>query len=895
MFLAAHALRTLEVWLPGEPMRPRLAPFPARQRRVRGALFFAGALGVVVLVAFRLWPDYHQWHGTPAPWILAMTFALTGAWLVGAVGKGSARAAAGLWLWMDSLRNRWLEALAFLLILALAIFLRTYRLNSVPPGIYVDETNAGLEALYILEGRDVSPFSTGWYGTPNAYIYYMAAVFNLLGANWLSLKAVSLIPAILTVPAVYLLGRLMFGPLVGLSSMLLIAVSRWHMSMSRWGWNETAPPLFQVLATFFLIRGLRDRRAMDYGLSGLIAGLSIYTYLSARLAIATLILYVLFWLISDPAGLRASLRRSWLGLMLVVLVGLVTVSPIAVTFIRDPFAFGNRVSEISILRDMRDQGSADPLLLNLGDILKFFHQTGDHQGKHNLPDEPMADPFTGLLLAVGLAHALMAWRDQRRMLLLLWLVLGLSGSFLSSHHESPQSYRSLTALPAVVLLAADVLDQVTRALSRVSRESRIFPGNQFTPLTLSGGFLCVALAGAGIWEATVYFGRQAESVAVQRGFNPTENGIARETIVAIRSNTAVYLSPSFSEYSPMRFLLYGVIKAAGGRNTLDDRPYRVVLPDTTLPLRDDGRDVLMLLDRDFWPLRDYITSFYPGAQAELLKTPDGDPIYLRINVARSEVAALQGLTQRISYLDGRTEERLVPNVSLGMELATASGIVWEGSLGVEHGGVYGLAGGEALQVFVDGRLWEKDGYLGRGLYGLRVAWNGAPAQDARLLWRLGEGGFEPVPAELLFRVPGHQQGLLAEYWSNTEWEGEPLFRQLTPFLFLAWPDEEPVVPRTAFSARYAGFLRVEEAGTYMFRVQADDGARLMLDGRLLGEGLVAGQPNKFEVSLDLAAGDHPLQLDYVQQGGGNGLRFFWSVDNGPFTPVPPRNLVPSGG
>src|SRR5215216_7865814 len=149
----------------------------------------------------------------------------------------------------------------------------------------------------------------------------------------------------------------MFGPSAGLMAMLFMAVSRWHLSMSRWGWNETAPPLFQILATFFLIRGLRDRRAFDYALSGLLMGLSIYTYLSARLAAATLLLYILYWILSDPSGIRASLRRSWLGFVLFGLAGLIAVAPIAVTYLKDPFAMNNRVAEISIFRDMRDQES----------------------------------------------------------------------------------------------------------------------------------------------------------------------------------------------------------------------------------------------------------------------------------------------------------------------------------------------------------------------------------------------------------------------------------------------------------------------------------------------------------------------------------------------------------
>lgn len=891
MFMAAQALRGLELWLPGEPILPRLASFPRPQLLIIASNLVTAAILLTGLIVWRLWPDYHQWHGTPLLWLAALILLLAGAWLLGAVGRGSPRAATALTIWSNSARNRWLEIGAFLLIFALAIFLRTYRLNSIPPGIYVDETNGALDALYILEGRDVSPFGTGWYGTPNGFLYYMAGIFKLFGASWLSLKLVSLIAAILTVPAVYLLGRLMFGPLAGLSAMLLMAVSRWHLSLSRWGWNETAPPLFQILATFFLIRGLRDRRALDYALSGVLAGLSIYTYLSARLALATLLLYILYWLLSDPSGLRSSLRRSWLGLVIFGVAAIVTVAPIAVTYITDSFTFNNRVSEISVFRDIRDQGSLAPLTQNISDILKFFHQTGDHQGKHNLPNEPMTDPITGLLFAIGVAYAIVGWRDQRRVLLLLWLVIGLAGSYLSSHHESPQSYRALTALPAVVLLSADVLDRLGRALYRGLGDQGLANVYPFLPSLAAGGTIVLALLGSTLWESNIYFGRQASSWDVVRGFNPTENSVAHETLRALQNGDDVYLSPNFSTYAPLRFLVYGAIKAQTGKNTLDDRPYQVALPEVNLPFPDHGHDVLMMLDSDYWPLRDYVTTFYPQANMELVGLADGSPLYFRIKIPQSQIAERQGLTQQITYADGRTEERAVSQIEVGD--AQISESTWEGAIRLEHGGQYELRGENGLQVFLDDQPFAGQHYLGRGLYRLRLMWKRGSGDNPQLIWKIGDRAPEPVSPEALFRITGPSQGLLGTYWPNMNWEGVPLFHQVTPFLLLAWPDEQPIVPNGEFSARYTGLLHVTEPGDYRLHINADDGARLILDGNILAEGLTAGQPNEFDANVELQAGDHPIQIDYFQQGGGSGLRLFWSYNGSPLTPVPPTALIPT--
>jgi hypothetical protein len=206
MFFAAGALRQLNSWLPGAPILPWLARYSTRTYTILAVVFISFSMALTWLIVQKLLPDYRTlWQGTPLLWLVSMILVVSGAWLLGAVGQESPRAATASTLWSDSRRNRWLEAAAVVLILALAIFLRTYRFTSIPPGIYVDETNGALDALRILEGDSVSPFGTGWYGTPNGYIYYMAGIIKVLGANWTSLKLISLIPALLTVLAIYFL------------------------------------------------------------------------------------------------------------------------------------------------------------------------------------------------------------------------------------------------------------------------------------------------------------------------------------------------------------------------------------------------------------------------------------------------------------------------------------------------------------------------------------------------------------------------------------------------------------------------------------------------------------------------------------------------------------------
>ncbi|HET6847121.1 MAG TPA: PA14 domain-containing protein, partial [Anaerolineales bacterium] len=537
--------------------------------------------------------------------------------------------------------------------------------------------------------------------------------------------------------------------------------------------------------------------------------------------------------------------------------------------------------------------------LNITDMFKFFHQTGDLQGKHNLPGEPMMDPVTGLFFAIGVAYALLRLRDQRRVLLLLWLVIGLAGSFMSSRHESPQAYRSLTALPAGILLAADALTLSTLALqgainSRLTaaRASRGRAPHRRISVArwLPACLMIVSLAAAGAWEAYVYFGIQARSIAVIRGFNAMENGVAHETITALESGKSVYVSPGFAQFSPLRFLVYGVYKARDGRNTLDDPPYRTILPATGLPLPAESGDTLMLLESQYWPLREYIQALYPRARIELMQLSDGNPLYVRVAVPAEVVVALQGLRLTTTFADGRT----VTSRALSLEApaeASATHAEWDGAIRLEHSGRYEFESSPGWQVMLDGRAFAGEGFLGQGLYRIDVARSPEAGAASDLRWRVDGGDWQSVPPSLLFDVPAERHGLLATYWTNPSWEGEPLFRQVTPFVLLSW--SEGMLPAGPFSARFTGTLHISQSGTYEFQVEADDGARLLIDGSVLGEGLIPNQPNRFNSSASLDAGDHPIQLDYVQFGGGSALRLMWRHGDSPFEPVPPSALIPS--
>jgi len=893
--LGGYALRRMDAWLPEASALPVLAPVGAAIWRKRGWLCLIAAGSLMTGVVSRLWPDYRQWQGTVLPWLISLGMVLLGSHLLGKPDgpQPNNRGVEAAGPKPDFPLPRWLEITGFLMIAALAVFLRVYRLDIFPPGIYVDETNGALDALQILEGNGASPFATGWYETPNGYIYYMAGMIRLFGANWYTLKAISILPAVLTVLAVFPLGRMMFGPLGGLAAMLFTAVSRWHLSMSRFGWNETAVPLFQILATYFLLRGLRERRFRDYATAGVISGLMMYTYLSSRLALATLGLFLIYWLLTDPDGVRTSLKRHLAGIILFGFAFMAAFAPLAVTYITNPFTFSNRVNEISVFGDIEREGSLRPLLLNVQDQLRFFHQVGDHQGKHNLPYEPETDPVTGTLFVIGLGYAAMRLRDRRRGLLWLWLLLGLAGGVFSSHSESPQSYRTLTALPAVTLLAGDVLSRVLRGSFRVLRGKPSQNGQRLSTVLRTAGtaLFGICLIGAAAWESSVFIQRQMVSPQVKAWFNPVEYAVANEVVGALESGQTIYLTPDFYTFSPMRFLVYGSMKPKTGINTLDNPPYRLVRPVDTLPIAANGQDAVFLLEMAYQPVADYFLTFYPHASIETVQPAESEPLYLRVTVPRDDLAAIQGLEFTARLQTGEVVNGRTANLTLPAGFSSVESVEWRGSLRLESSGYYEFSATGGMSLVIDESESAGERFLCSGLHPVTVRWEAGPSSEpSRVMAKYEDFSTAEITTESWFTIDPPEKGLTGTYYRGTGWSGEPLCTRSTPFLLLAWPDEEPVAG--AFSAKFSGKLRVSTAGKYRLIINADDGARITLDGEVIGVGLVPNQTNDIDVQVELAAGDHPIQVDYFQAGGGSALEFRWQPPGEQVSVVPMEALIP---
>lgn len=147
-----------------------------------------------------------------------------------------------------------------LLIIAIAVVVRFYKLGEAPKGLYIDEAGQGYSAYSILlTGKDEfgMPYPSVFrsftdFKTP-VYIYSIVPLIPIFGLTPFTVRFPSFFFSILTIPILFLLIKKITPPRcavpLSLLTSLLLAISPWHVLFGRTNFECN-------LALFFLISGI---------------------------------------------------------------------------------------------------------------------------------------------------------------------------------------------------------------------------------------------------------------------------------------------------------------------------------------------------------------------------------------------------------------------------------------------------------------------------------------------------------------------------------------------------------------------------------------------------------------------------------------------------------------
>lgn len=94
-------------------------------------------------------------------------------------------------------------------------------------------------------------------------------------------------------------------------------------------------------------------------------------------------------------------------------------------------------------------------------------------------------------------------------------------------------------------------------------------------------------------------------------------------------------------------------------------------------------------------------------------------------------------------------------------------------------------------------------------------------------------------------------------------------------------------PNNNYGAEFAGTIQIDDAGTWTFYTESDDGSALWIDGYQVvdNDGLHSMSERSGSVSLD--AGSHEIMVRFFERSGNHGLIVSW---RGPG--VPTRTVIP---
>lgn len=182
---------------------------------------------------------------------------------------------------------RRVDIVLFSAILILGIAARTWQFGRVPPGLNPDEASIGVEAYSLLTfGVDRNGMSfpvqfISWgTGQSVPYAYLLMPVVALTHRLSPSIiRFPMLLAGIAALPLMYLLGRWLVAPRFGLLSMFFLAISPWHIVLSRWALDANLFPGFFLAAFVCLLASAR--KSIWFMPACSLFGLSLYTYATA--------------------------------------------------------------------------------------------------------------------------------------------------------------------------------------------------------------------------------------------------------------------------------------------------------------------------------------------------------------------------------------------------------------------------------------------------------------------------------------------------------------------------------------------------------------------------------------------------------------------------------------
>jgi len=778
--------------------------------------------------------------------------------------------------------NRLAEIVCLLGIVTLALYLRIFEIDRIPPFINSDEANFGLDALSIASGTVRNMFSTGFGDMPRLTMLPAAMLLKVWDNRLEAMRIASALTSVLTLPFLYLLARMFVGTPFALLATFMLAVARSDIFFGRYGINSAQSAVFTVAAIYLLLHCVRRRSIGDALACGIVVGFSTYSYFANR-AIPIIVAGVLLFMMATD-------RRRWsiyvrLGLVMLATALFITAPQIGYyvanpgrvlgyttihLWLNNPAVLGNpQASLVSLFIQQTDRALWG---------FTYYPEVSEHY--HAV----MLDPVTGILFFLGLAVCLRRWREPGTFTLLLaYLVINLAFHVLIQ--GTPNGPRMTGLIPLFCLMAAMALEQIWALTSRIGGAASVTAG---MVMFIGVPVLILAL------NYTSFFAEWAPSRAYD-------------------ARTEVLRYIESHDVTPF---------AVGGDFAPNDALFRFFAPGKTgymmttwqdyLPVRQTiTRTAAFIAMSPSAPALSLVRAYYPHGTVEEFRNPAGELLFTSYLVPVADIATYQGLSGRYQAIaaDERIIERRDANLDFDWARQRPEGVNgeftvrWDGSLFAPVYGSYQLRmeGDGIGDVFVDDVSVVHKGTTSAAAQGtvrLAVGWHGlridyrTSGGRLRLMWVRPDGHTGVIGSEYLAIMPTIH-GLRAMYYAGSDATGVPTLEVIEPALYNRFTTFTLIYGQKPYVASWNGLLAVEMPGSYRFAVRAVDGScNLAIDGRVVVS-FPAGMSERREGSAFLDEGTHTIRLDFHSPTGRTeALQLLWAPPGAAdLTPLPPMVLT----
>jgi len=402
--------------------------------------------------------------------------------------------------WKKWLQDHRGELVAVGLVALLAAILRFYKLGSIPRVINGDEGWVGLMAQATGHAPLSNPFAI-WNNISALYLQSVNLVFLFFGTTAFSLRFLTAIGGILSIPVTYVFAKQVAGKRVALIAAALLAFSHFHINFSRTsGSDYIFTTLFIPLILYLLLNAFDKQSLSKAALAGVLLAIFFCTNLMAQVFIGLLLVTslatILFRSWREPA--RRALPAFWGGFLILII-------PEVLYILQHPDDFTSRISASStfqtgwITQAVASTNQAPVIIIVQRVVHAFlsliYYPSFDYYGS---PVPPLT-LISATLFLIGLGVCLFHLRKLNYLVLNIFFwgftfALGLFGI-----PPSADTYRMLTIFSIVMLMAAIGLDAIVNVIGFTWENNR----SAYVSVTL---LVLLSLMATNLWT---YFGEFA--------------------------------------------------------------------------------------------------------------------------------------------------------------------------------------------------------------------------------------------------------------------------------------------------------------------------------------------------------------------------------------------------